>query len=67
MNTALVQGLQERYNFYFGSQEEKTAHEIFLKETHAAGKTECDEVRCMQGIAQVSGSVSVLRQGGFTV
>jgi hypothetical protein len=51
MNTALVQGLQERYNFYFGSQEEKTAHEIFLKETHAAGKTECDEVRCMQGIA----------------
>jgi hypothetical protein len=56
MNTALVQGLQERYNVYFGSQVEKTAHEIFLKETHAVGKTECDEVRCMQGIAQAFNS-----------
>ena len=56
MNTALVQGLQEKYNVYFGSQVEKKAHEIFLKESHAAGKTECDEVRCMQGIAQAFNS-----------
>lgn len=52
METALVQGLQQNYVVFSGEQVAQKAHEIFLKESRSAAKKECDETRCMQGIAE---------------
>jgi TPR repeat protein len=52
METALVEGLQKKYTVYFGEIVSKKAHEIFLKESRAKNKTECDEIKCMQKIAE---------------
>jgi Sulfatase-modifying factor enzyme 1 len=51
METALVQGLQQKYEVFSGEQVSNKARDIFNKESHAA-KKECDETRCMQGIAE---------------
>jgi hypothetical protein len=52
METALVQGLQQNYIVFAGEQVAQKAHEIFLKESRTTTKKECDETRCMQGIAE---------------
>ena len=52
METVLVQGLQQNYIVFAGEQVAQKAHEIFLKESHNTTKKECDETRCMQGIAE---------------
>lgn len=52
METALVQGLQQNYIVFAGEQVAQKAREIFLKESRNTAKKECDETRCMQGIAE---------------
>jgi hypothetical protein len=52
METALVQGLQQNYVVFSGEQVAQKAREIFLKESRNTAKKECDETRCMQGIAE---------------
>ena len=52
METALVQGLQQKYEVLSGERVAKKAKEIFDKESHSSAKKECDETRCMQGIAE---------------
>lgn len=51
METALVEGLQQRYEVFSGEQVVQKAKEIFQKESHST-KKECDETRCMQNIAE---------------
>jgi formylglycine-generating enzyme required for sulfatase activity len=54
METALVQGLKEKYEVFSGEQVSQKAREIFLKESRATSSTHknCDETRCMQDIAE---------------
>ena len=52
METALVEGLQQKYEVFSGEQVAQKARQIFNKESKQA-KHECDETRCMQGIAEV--------------
>lgn len=52
METALVEGLQQKYEVLSGEQVAQKAKEIFLKESRNSNKKECDETRCMQGIAE---------------
>ena len=52
METALVKGLQQKYEVFSGEQVAKKAREIFLKESRNTAHTECDEIRCLQGIAE---------------
>lgn len=49
MESALVDGLQQKYTVLWGEEVEKKAKEIFHKENL---KHECNEERCMQGIAE---------------
>jgi cytochrome c551/c552 len=49
MESALVEGLQQKYTVLWGEEVEKKAKEIFRKENL---KHECNEERCMQGIAE---------------
>lgn len=49
MESALVDGLQNKYTVMWGEEVEKKAKEIFRKENQ---KHECNEERCMQGIAE---------------
>ena len=51
METALVEGLQEKYTVFSGEQVAQKAHLIFMKESKNTAHTECDETRCMQNIA----------------
>jgi hypothetical protein len=51
METALVNGLQQKYDVYSGEVVSKKAHEIFMKENRNTKHTECDAVKCMQNIA----------------
>jgi formylglycine-generating enzyme required for sulfatase activity len=51
METALVEGLQLKYEVFSGERVAQKAKAIFLKESQTA-KKECDETRCMQGIAE---------------
>jgi hypothetical protein len=50
METALVQGLQKRYEVFAGEDVAQKAREIFKRESRIA-KKECDETRCMEDIA----------------
>ena len=50
METALVEGLQDRYEVFSGERVQQKAREIFNKESKTA-KAECDETRCMEDIA----------------
>jgi len=52
METALVQGLQEKYEVFSGEQVAQKAKEIFRKESKSTAKKDCDETRCMQDIAE---------------
>ena len=69
METALVKGLQQKYDVFSGERVAQKAHEIFMKETRNPTHTECDETRCMQNIAEAFQSeliatANVTRQGG---
>ncbi len=50
METALVEGLQERYIVFSGERVQQKTREIFAKESKTA-KAECDETKCMEDIA----------------
>lgn len=50
METALVQGLQLKYEVFAGEDVAQKSREIFKKESRTA-KKECDETRCMEDIA----------------
>jgi hypothetical protein len=52
IETALVEGLQQKYEVFSGEQVAKKAREIFNKESHNMAHKECDETRCLQGIAE---------------
>jgi formylglycine-generating enzyme required for sulfatase activity len=52
METALVKGLQQKYEVFSGEQVAKKAREIFMKESRNSSHKECDETRCLQGIAE---------------
>lgn len=52
MEMALVKGLQQKYEVFFGEQVAKKAREIFMKESQNTAHKECDETRCLQGIAE---------------
>lgn len=52
MEMALVKGLQQKYEVFFGEQVAKKAREIFMKESKNTAHKECDETRCLQGIAE---------------
>jgi deoxycytidylate deaminase len=52
METAIVKGLQQKYDVFAGEQVSQKAHQIFLKESRNTAHTECDETRCMQNIAE---------------
>jgi formylglycine-generating enzyme required for sulfatase activity len=52
MEMALVKGLQQKYEVFFGEQVAKKAREIFMKESKNTAHKECDEMRCLQGIAE---------------
>lgn len=52
METALVEGLQQKYEVFSGEQVAKKAREIFMKESRDTSHKECDETRCLQGIAE---------------
>ncbi len=69
METALVKGLQQKYDVFSGERVAQKAHEIFMKETRNPNHTECDETRCMQNIAEAFQSeliatANVTKQGG---
>jgi formylglycine-generating enzyme required for sulfatase activity len=52
METALVEGLQQKYEVFSGEVVAKKAREAYLKINQmTAVNTHCDEVRCMQNIA----------------
>src|ERR1017187_10256264 len=52
IETALVEGLQRKYEVFSGEQVAKKAREIFNKESHNLKHKECDETRCLQDIAE---------------
>jgi len=52
METALVEGLQQKYEVFSGEQVAQKARQIFMKESRNTAHKECDETRCMQGIAE---------------
>ena len=52
METALLEGLQQKYEVFSGEKVAQKAKEIFLKESRNTSRTECDETRCMQNIAE---------------
>ena len=69
METALVEGLQQKYEVFSGEQVAQKAREIFMKESRSTAKKECDETRCMQGIAEafqaeLIATANVTKQGG---
>lgn len=48
METAVVQGLQQKYEVFSGENVTQKVNEIYKKESL---KSNCDETRCMEGIA----------------
>jgi hypothetical protein len=69
METALVKGLQQKYDVYSGEQVAQKAHEIFMKESRNTAHTECDETKCMQNIAmafqaELIATANVTKQDG---
>ena len=52
METALVEGLQQKYEVFSGEQVAKKAREIFNKESKNTAHKECDATRCLQDIAE---------------
>ncbi len=69
METALVKGLQQKYDVYSGEQVSQKAHEIFMKENRNTTHKECDETKCMQNIAmafqaELIATANVTKQDG---
>jgi len=69
METALVKGLQQKYDVYSGEQVSQKAHEIFMKESRNTAHKECDETKCMQNIAmafqaELIATANVTKQDG---
>lgn len=69
METALVEGLQHSYIVFSGQRVAQKAHEIFMKESKNTAHAECDETRCLQGIAEsfqseLLASANVTKQNG---
>ncbi len=69
METALVNGLQRKYDVYSGEQVTQKAHEIFMKESRNTTHNECDETKCMQNIAmafqsEMIATANVTKQNG---
>jgi formylglycine-generating enzyme required for sulfatase activity len=69
METALVKGLQLKYDVYSGEQVSQKAHEIFMKESKNTAHKECDETKCMQNIAmafqaELIATANVTKQDG---
>jgi len=50
METAVAQGLQQKYVVFSGEQVAQKARAIFMKESRTA-KHDCDETRCLEDIA----------------
>jgi len=70
METALVEGLQQKYDVFSGEQVSQKARQIFLKESRNTAHAECDETRCMQNIAEafqaeLIATANVTKQGGI--
>jgi len=70
METALVEGLQQKYIVFSGEQVSQKAREIFLKETRNTAHKECDETKCMQNIAmafqaELLATANVTKQDGI--
>lgn len=66
MESALVEGLQRKYEVLWGEDVEKKAREVFNKENR---KHECDETRCFEKIAgafqaELIANASVTKQDG---
>jgi hypothetical protein len=51
METALVEGLQQKYIVFAGPRVSQIAHEVFANENKQQTHGECDETRCLQNIA----------------
>ena len=69
METALLEGLQQKYDVFSGEQVSQKAREIFLKETRNTAHKECDETKCMQNIAmafqaELLATANVTKQNG---
>lgn len=69
METALVEGLQQKYDVFSGEQVSQKAHQIFMKESQNLAHKECDETRCMQNIAvafqaELIATANVTKQDG---
>lgn len=68
IETALVQGLQQKYEVFAGESVEKKVVEVFRKESL---KKDCDETRCLQDIsiafnAELIATASVTKiEGGY--
>ena len=52
LETALIEGLANKYEVFSGEQVSKKAREIFMKESKNTAHKDCDETRCLQGIAE---------------
>lgn len=70
METALVEGLQQKYVVFSGEQVSQKAREIFLKESRNTAHNECDETKCMQNIAmafqaELLATANVTKQDGI--
>jgi hypothetical protein len=70
METALVKGLQQKYDVFSGEQVSQKAHEIFMKENRNTAHKECDETKCMQNIAmafqaELIATANVTKQDGI--
>jgi hypothetical protein len=50
METALIEGLEQKYEVYSGDRVRQKVKEIFSRESKVS-KKECDETRCMEDIA----------------
>ena len=66
METALLEGLQQKYQVFTGDKVDQRRREVFAKE-NKKGKTDCDETKCLQDIAAAFNSellavVSVAKQ-----
>lgn len=66
METALLEGLQQKYQVFTGDKVDQRRREVFAKESKK-GKIDCDETKCLQDIAAAFNSellavVSVAKQ-----
>lgn len=68
METALLEGLQKKYEVFTGDKVDQRRKEVFAKESKK-GKLECDETKCLQDIAaafnsELLATATVAKQDG---